>query len=52
MFHNDGLAQDCSDSITNGLELLQTCIKPSIYSIWYMPYIQWQKKYELITLIR
>ena len=29
----DGLAQDCSNSIANALELLQSCIKPSIYAI-------------------
>ena len=25
----DGLAQDCSNSIANALELLQSCTKPS-----------------------
>ena len=29
----NGLAQDCSNSIANALELLQSCIKPSIYRI-------------------
>ena len=28
--HIDGLAQDCSNSIANALELLQSCTKPSI----------------------
>ena len=28
----DGLAQDCSNSIANALELLQSCTKPST---WY-----------------
>ena len=28
----DGLVQDCSNSIANALELLQSCTKPSI---WY-----------------
>ena len=28
----DGLVQDCSNSIANALELLQSCTKPSIYS--------------------
>ena len=28
--HIDGLAQDCSNSIANALELLQFCAKPSI----------------------
>ena len=27
----DGLVQDCSNSIANELELLQSCTKPSIY---------------------
>ena len=30
----DGLVQDCSNSISNALELLQSCTKPSICSIW------------------
>ena len=29
----DGLVQDCSNSIANALELLQSCTKPSIYPI-------------------
>ena len=29
----DGLVQDCSISITNELEILQFCTKPSIYGI-------------------
>ena len=29
--HIDGLVQDCSNSIANALELLQSCSKPSIY---------------------
>ena len=28
----DGLVQDCSNSIANALELLQSCTKPSISS--------------------
>ena len=31
----DGLAQDCSNAITNALELLQSCYKPSILSSMY-----------------
>ena len=30
----DGLVQDCSNSIPNALELLQSCTKPSI---WVVP---------------
>ena len=33
--HSDGVVQDCSNSIANALELLQSCIKPSIY-IWIL----------------
>ena len=29
--HNDGLAQDCSDSTANTLELLKYCTKPSTW---------------------
>ena len=29
----DGLAQDCSISIANALEMLQSCNKPSIYAL-------------------
>ena len=31
--HLDGLVQDCSNSIYNALELLQSCTKPSIWFI-------------------
>ena len=30
--HIDGLVQDCSDPITNALELLLSCTKPSTYN--------------------
>ena len=30
-YHIDGFVQDCSNSIANALELLQSCTKPSIY---------------------
>ena len=29
-YHIDDLVQDCSNSIANALELLQSCTKPSI----------------------
>ena len=29
-YYIDGLAQDCSNSITDALELLPSCAKPSI----------------------
>ena len=31
----DGLVQDCSNSIANALDLLQSCTKPLI---WYIGY--------------
>ena len=36
--HTDGLVQDCSISITNTLEILQYCTKPSIQ---LSPIITW-----------
>ena len=32
-FHIDGSVQDCSISIANALEILQSCTKPSIYLV-------------------
>ena len=32
MVNIDGFVQDCSNSIANALELLQSCTEPSIYS--------------------
>ena len=32
--HFGGSAQDCSNSIANALELLQSCTKPSIWCSW------------------
>ena len=37
--HIDGLAQDCSNSIANALELLQSYTKPMISLIWISNYI-------------
>ena len=37
-WHIDGLAQDCSNSIANALELLQYCAKPSICNIYHRIY--------------
>ena len=31
--HVDGLVQNCSNSIANALELLQSCAKPSMLSV-------------------
>ena len=31
----DGLVQDCGNSIANALELLQSCTKPSIWSLMH-----------------
>ena len=30
--HIDGLVQDCSNSVVNALELLQSCSEPSIWN--------------------
>ena len=32
----NGLVQDCSNSIANALELLQSCTKPSTWSLWHL----------------
>ena len=34
VIHIDGLVQDCSNSIANAMELLQSCTKPSICAIY------------------
>ena len=33
MSYFDGLVQDCSNAIVNALELLQSCTKPSIWTL-------------------
>ena len=33
IYYIDGLAQDCSNSIANALELMQSCTKPSIWFV-------------------
>ena len=33
LFCTDGLVQDCSNSIANALEILQSCTQSSIYKI-------------------
>ena len=43
--HVDGLVQDCSNSIANALELLQSCTKPSML-LWINLYID-QMQYTL-----
>ena len=35
MHHIEGLAQDCSNSIANAQELLQSCTKPLIYKMYF-----------------
>ena len=45
--YNDGLVQDCTNSIANALELLQSCAKPLIYNPKYQvvkyikPVLRW-----------
>ena len=41
----DGLVQDCSNSIANALELLQSCTKPSVLFMYYI----WSKYYSDVT---
>ena len=38
MAYVDGLVQDCSNSIANALELLQSCTKPSM---WFLMCVCW-----------
>ena len=35
IIYPDGLVQECSDSVANARELLQSCTKPSIFMCWY-----------------
>ena len=39
VMHFDVLVQDCSNSIANALELLQSCTKPSMYPMTSLLYI-------------
>ena len=39
--HIDGLVQDCSISIANALEILQSCTKPSIYASSGLDELTW-----------
>ena len=41
-----GLVQDCSNSIANALELLQSCTKPSIYFQWKL----WLQIYQMLVI--
>ena len=44
----DGLVQDCSNSIVNALELLQSCTKPSVLTTtWVLPLDQYDYDYYL-----
>ena len=40
----DGLVQDCSNSIANALELLQSCTKPSK---WHAKYLQMKQHFSV-----
>ena len=39
LYHVYGLAQACSNSIANALELLQSCAKPLMYTFQY--HLEW-----------
>ena len=43
----DALVQDCSNSIANALELLQSCTKPLI--LWYSKYFLWPLNGESVS---
>ena len=45
----DGLVQDCSNSIANALELLQSCTKPLIYNVHMLIIIQIPMKILLFS---
>ena len=46
----DGLVQDCSNSIANALELLQSCTKPSIFKLRATsPRSQWVNRHLTFT---
>ena len=42
----DGLVQDCSNSIANALELLQSCTKPLICFLCIPPATDAKQEYE------
>ena len=44
----DGLVQDCSNSIANAMELLQSCTKPSICTVLEIHIIWWWKHLKSI----
>ena len=51
--HIDGSIQDCSISIANALEILQSCSKPSIYFMIFYPggcWWQWREDDLLLML--
>ena len=43
--HVDGLVEDCSISIANALEIMQSCTKPSLYTVY-------NSNYHVSTLIK
>ena len=47
--HIDGLAQDCSNSIANALELLQFCTKPLIWSVVFCEFLVWSISRNVIA---
>ena len=51
--HINGLVQDCSNSIANALELLQSCAKPSIYgtSTWRVNIIRSYRNMLIINTL-
>ena len=49
-FYVDGLVQDCSNSSVLALELLQSCTKPSMWSV-DMETLHWLLKFSLFALL-
>ena len=49
--HIDGLAQDCSISIVDALEILQPCIKPSIWESCSYVYSWWRDQMETFSAL-
>ena len=52
LHHFDGLVQDCSNSIANALELLQSCAKPSILYLSHISHIKYSYLYFKETMIK
>ena len=43
--------QDCSNTIANALQLLQSCMKPSMYMLLFRCYISWNIDIVLLYIV-